>query len=78
MRRGDVVTVAVPGDYGKPRPAVVIQTGAINSAEPAFAIGLALDLGPPGDDLGVRPDAFETTNGRTPGRLRPPLNLGQP
>ena len=21
LRRGDVVTVAVPGDYGKPRPA---------------------------------------------------------
>lgn len=28
MRRGDVVTVAVSGDYGKPRPAVVIQSDA--------------------------------------------------
>jgi mRNA interferase MazF len=26
MRRGDVVTVAAPGDYGKPRPAVVVQS----------------------------------------------------
>jgi len=26
MRRGDVVVVAVPGSYGKPRPAVVIQS----------------------------------------------------
>jgi len=26
MRRGDLVTVAVPGDYGKPRPAVVVQS----------------------------------------------------
>jgi mRNA interferase MazF len=26
MKRGDLVTVAVAGDYGKPRPAVVIQT----------------------------------------------------
>jgi len=26
MRRGDVVTVAVSGDYGKPRPALVIQS----------------------------------------------------
>ncbi|MBK8638666.1 MAG: type II toxin-antitoxin system PemK/MazF family toxin [Chromatiaceae bacterium] len=25
MRRGDLVTVAMPGDYGKPRPALVIQ-----------------------------------------------------
>lgn len=24
MKRGDIVTVAAPGDYGKPRPAVVI------------------------------------------------------
>jgi mRNA interferase MazF len=28
MRRGDVVTVAATGDYGKPRPAVVVQTAA--------------------------------------------------
>lgn len=25
MRRGDIVTVAMPGDFGKPRPALVIQ-----------------------------------------------------
>jgi mRNA interferase MazF len=29
MRRGDVVTVAAAGDYGKPRPAVVVQTDAL-------------------------------------------------
>lgn len=26
MRRGDIVTVAAQGDYGKPRPALVIQS----------------------------------------------------
>lgn len=26
MKRGDLVTVAVQGDYGKPRPAVVVQS----------------------------------------------------
>ena len=26
IRRGDVVTVAASGDYGKPRPAVVVQS----------------------------------------------------
>ena len=34
MRRGDLVTVAVQGDYGKPRPALVIQSdlfGAMRS-----------------------------------------------
>lgn len=28
MRRGDVVVVAAAGDYGKPRPAVIVQTDA--------------------------------------------------
>ncbi len=38
LRRGDVVTVAAPGDYGKPRPAVVIQADALNDAEPEGVI----------------------------------------
>jgi len=29
MRRGDIVTVAASGDYGKPRPAVIVQTDAL-------------------------------------------------
>jgi mRNA interferase MazF len=29
MRRGDLIIVAAPGDYGKPRPAVVIQSDAL-------------------------------------------------
>ena len=28
MQRGDLVTVAAAGDYGKPRPAVIVQTDA--------------------------------------------------
>jgi mRNA interferase MazF len=27
--RGDLVIVAAPGDYGKPRPAVIVQSNAI-------------------------------------------------
>jgi len=26
LRRGDIVTVSAPGDFGKPRPALVIQS----------------------------------------------------
>jgi mRNA interferase MazF len=26
VRRGDLVTIALPGDFGKPRPALVIQS----------------------------------------------------
>ena len=29
MRRGDVVTVSLPGDAGKPRPAVIVQTDVL-------------------------------------------------
>jgi mRNA interferase MazF len=38
MRRGDIVTVVAPGDFGKPRPAVVIQGDALNRAEPGSTI----------------------------------------
>lgn len=30
MRRGDVVIVSLPGDLGKPRPAVIVQTNVLN------------------------------------------------
>lgn len=32
MRRGDIVTVAMQGDFGKPRPALVIQSDAFNES----------------------------------------------
>ncbi len=32
MRRGDIVTVVAPGDFGKPRPAVVVQADALTEA----------------------------------------------
>ena len=30
MRRGDIVTVAVAGDFGKPRPAAIVQSDYLN------------------------------------------------
>jgi len=30
MKRGDVVVVALPGDLGKPRPAVIVQVDVLN------------------------------------------------
>ncbi len=38
MRRGDVVTVAVPGDYGKPRPAVIVQTDAFPATHASVVV----------------------------------------
>lgn len=38
IRRGDVVTVAAPGDYGKPRPAVIVQSDAFPDAHASVIV----------------------------------------
>jgi mRNA interferase MazF len=38
MKRGDIVPVAVAGDYGKPRPAVVIQTDLVNDIHASIVV----------------------------------------
>lgn len=38
MKRGDVVTVAAAGDYGKPRPAVIVQTDAFPTGHASIVI----------------------------------------
>jgi mRNA interferase MazF len=36
--RGDVVIVAAPGDYGKPRPAVIVQSDALPESHASVVI----------------------------------------
>lgn len=38
MRRGDLVTVAATGDYGKPRPAVIVQTDAFPESHSSVVV----------------------------------------
>ena len=38
MSRGEVVIVAAPGDYGKPRPAVIVQSNAIPDSHASVVI----------------------------------------
>ncbi len=38
MTRGDLVIVAAPGDYGKPRPAVIVQSDAIPESHGSIVI----------------------------------------
>ncbi len=33
MKRGDLITVALSGDYGKPRPALVIQSDFLSETD---------------------------------------------
>ena len=64
MRRGDVVTVAAAGDYGKPRPAVIVQSDAFPETHASVVVcQMTSDLADapdfritlePGDDNGLR------------------------
>jgi mRNA interferase MazF len=38
MSRGDLVIVAAPGDFGKPRPAVIVQSNAIPESHSSIVI----------------------------------------
>ena len=38
MKRGDVVTFAAAGDYGKPGPAVIVQTDALPEAHASVVV----------------------------------------
>ena len=44
MKRGDLVTVAVSGDYGKPRPALVVQSDAFDLHPSVIVLPLTSEL----------------------------------
>jgi mRNA interferase MazF len=44
MKRGDLVTVAVSGDYGKPRPALVVQSDAFDIHPSVIVLPLTSEL----------------------------------
>ena len=44
MRRGDLVTIAVSGDYGKPRPALIVQADAFRSLGAVTVLRLTSEL----------------------------------
>jgi mRNA interferase MazF len=38
MKRGDLVVVAIAGDYGKPRPALIVQADVFNEAQGSVTV----------------------------------------
>lgn len=38
LTRGDIVVLALQGDYGKPRPALVVQSDAFNPTHPSVTV----------------------------------------
>ena len=59
LRRGDLVTVAVSGDFGKPRPALIIQADAFADHATVTALLLSSALiDPPLLRFTILPDAI--------------------
>ncbi len=44
VRRGDLVTAALPGDYGKPRPVLIVQDDAFGQLASVTVLPLTTDL----------------------------------
>ena len=40
MKRGDIVIASAPGDYGKPRPAVIVQSDLFNDTHASILVCL--------------------------------------
>ncbi|WP_169979803.1 type II toxin-antitoxin system PemK/MazF family toxin [Tautonia rosea] len=40
MKRGDIVLAVAPGDYGKPRPAVIVQSDLFNPTHASLLVCL--------------------------------------
>ena len=47
MRRGDLVTVALPRDFGKPRPAVVVQSDLFANHATVTVLPVTSTITPP-------------------------------
>jgi mRNA interferase MazF len=44
MQRGDLVTVSLPGDYGKPRPALIVQSDLLADLDSVVLCPVTSDL----------------------------------
>ena len=60
IQRGDLVTVSLPGDYGKPRPALVVQSDLLTTLDSVVLCPVTSDLRSATFRVNVEPSA---TNG---------------
>ena len=67
MKRGDFVTIAMQGDFGKPRPALVVQSDALAALQSVVVCPLTSDASgsgavrvaiQPGDANGLRRPSY--------------------
>jgi mRNA interferase MazF len=58
LRRGDIVSIALPGAYGKPRPALVVQSEYFSEHPSITVLPITSELrATPLFRVGIRPDA---------------------
>jgi mRNA interferase MazF len=69
MKRGDIVTVALQGDYGKPRPAVVIESDMIPPSDSVLVCPISSMLHESGPFRRQPVDASTTTGLRTASQI---------
>ena len=69
MKRGDVVLVPAPGDFGKPRPAVVVQCDQLNATHSSVLVCLMTSHLLDAPFYRLTADATEETGLRLPSQI---------
>jgi len=69
MRRGDVVIVAAAGDYGKPRPAVIVQSDVFPETHGSVVICQMTSELAPAPDFRVMVEPSEDNGLRVPSQI---------
>jgi mRNA interferase MazF len=69
MKRGDIVTVVLQGDYGKPRPAVVIESDMIPPSDSVILCPISSTLHVAGPFRRQQVEATSATGLRTTSQI---------
>lgn len=69
MKRGEIVIVSLPGDYGKPRPAVLLQNDRLEGALESVVVALLTTSEEGGRVVRVPVNPTEVNSLRHPSRV---------
>jgi mRNA interferase MazF len=69
LKRGDLVTVALSSDYGKPRPAVVIQSDLFSAVDSCAVLPITSHLAEEPSILRIGVDPSEDNGLRKPSQI---------
>lgn len=69
IRRGHFVTIVTPGDYGKPRPALVVQSDLFSNLPSVVVCPLTTTIRHDADEFRLRVAPDEANGLRTPSQI---------